>query len=499
MLTVAATLAELLAPRTKEEEFTTLQTYLQAQGFPVSSWQPGDPGRTTFEVFAWALADFSKLLPKVAQGGFVTLAKTLADPGWLDLLAEYAYDITRARATYTRQICQVSCQLGFGPQTIPTDFTIRSAATGHRYLYKGEPVDVPDNLHLDLEFQAESPGAKYADGPGTINEVVTSLTGVTVTNPNTKFGGVDSYGFAKRNTANQGSGTITPSHVGVPAEIRFYTITVLATGSEPSTGSVQIKYEKSGVITVLAPISPIPASSGAAGDGVTLAFGNGAGTGFVAGDIHTFQTPGTPITNAGTDDETNEALAARCLGRWPSLSLNIVADKYVAWIRQCSLDSALGIEKITIRPSTTVAGQANILVATASGAVPGASLDILQAYVNARDGITDAGEVLSAVGKPVTPAGNVTVKAADLVAAKAAADAAWLSYISGLPIGGDVSTGTPGLVRLAELVQALMDAGAIDYSGLQLNDAAANLALATNEVATVWVAPSENLTWTTVA
>jgi hypothetical protein len=496
---VAATLTELLVERTKEDEFQSLLSTLQAKGFPVSDWLPGSAARTTFEAFAYELADFSALLPSLSKGGFAVLAAELADPVWLDLIAEQFYDLERARATFTVQVCRFSCTTGLGPQTINDGFVVRAPATGNRYIYKGGAGQVvPDGGSVDVQMTAESAGAKYADGANTITETVSSLPGVTVNNPAGKFGGIETTGIAKRNVSNTGSGTVTPSAAGTPAATRFYTITIIAAG-DVGAGTVRIKYEQAGVTTTLADITPIPASTAAVGDGVTITFNTGTGTDFVTGDIHTFQTPGTPIQTAGTDDETNAALLSRLLGRWPSLSLNVVADKYVAWIQQASIDNALGIAKITVRPSTTIAGQASILVATEAGAVAGGAVSTLQDYINARDGVVDAGEVISAAAQAVTLTGTVTVKASQMVAVKAAADDNWREYIQALPIGGDTSTGSPGVVRLSELVQALMDAGAIDYSGLQLNGAAANLALTNAQVATIAAGPSTALTWVTVA
>jgi hypothetical protein len=495
---VAATLDELLTKKTKEQEYRAFLSVLQSRGYPVTDYTPGAASQTLLEAIAFELADFSALLPQVAQGGFVALAKDLADPVWLDLIAEYAYDITRARATFTKQLCRVSCIAGQGPQTVNPGFVVKSSVTGNRYIFQGSPTVVGDGSFADIEFTAENPGASYADGVNTITTIVTPLAGLSVTNRNRSFGGTDSAGAAKKNAGNQGSGTVTPSHAGTPALSRRYTVTVITGGSQPSTGSISIKYEEAGVVTTLATITPIPATSTALGDGITLTFANGAGAGFVAGDVHTFETPGSPITSGGSDDETNEALAARCLGRWPSLSDNPTADKYVAWIIQCSIDNALGLEKVTVKPSTTVAGQSTILVATAAGAPGPGAVTTLQNYINARDGIVDAAEVATAVNEPITLAGTVTVEASKIVAVKAAADAAWIAYIQSLPIGGDVKTGSPGVVRLSELVECIMAAGAVDHSGLTLDGAATNKALTTTQVATVDNLPS-GITWVTVA
>lgn len=495
---MAATLSELLVTRTAQDEEASLLSVLKTAGFPVTDWEAGGVAQTMVKAIGASLSDMTGLVAAVAAGGYTKLAKEL-DPTWLDLLGEQFYDLARARATYTKQLCRVTCSPGLGPQTINAGF--RAAAGNNVYEYQGGPVVVPDDDSIDIELRAESPGSAYDDPANTITTLITPLPGLSINNPPTAFGGIegDVGTAAKRNPANQGSGTITPG--GVPTLLRHYTVTVLASGSQPSTGKVLIEYEQDGVKGTVATLTPIPASYVGIGDGITLTFDNGVGVGFVKGDRHTFESVGSPITANGVDDETQESYAARCLGRWPSLSLNIVADKYVAWIRQASLDGAFGIEKITTRPSISVAGQTDVLVATATGAPSGPIISGLQTYVNARDGITDTALVTAAANVNITPSGSVTVPLARLVAAQAAADEAWRLYIADLPIGGDLSTGAPGVVRLSELVQALMDAGAIDYSGLQLNGFPVNRALNTNEVAVIPAGgePSAALTWVTVA
>ena len=162
-------------------------------------------------------------------------------------------------------------------------------------------------------------------------------------------------------------------------------------------------------------------------------------------------------------------------------------------MRQCSIDNGYGIVKITVVPSVLVAGQADIRMATSTGAVPGGVVSAVQAYIDVRDGIVDLANVASAANKNVTAGGTVTVKSAVSATAKAAAKANWEAYIAGLPIGGNQSLG--GVVVLEELDQAIMDAGAEDVSGLTLNTVAANLALAGTEVAVAANSIDSALTW----
>lgn len=466
----------------------------------MTDWEVGGAGRTMTEAIGFSLADHAGLIASVAAGGIVELAVDLDEPTWLDLIAENFYSLSRARATFAKESVAVRCDPGFGPLVINPGFTVQANVTKNRYIYQGPPATVPDNSTISLDFTAEESGSKYADPAGTIVNMVTPLPGLSVNNPAPPFGGLAGP-VVSQNPANQGSGAITPTAPGTPpVRLRYYTANVIESGSSPSSGTLQIDWLENGVKSS-SRLTPIPATYTGLGDGITLTFSNGVGAGFVQGDSHTFQTPGSPITVNGVDDETNASLAARCRGRWPSLGLNITAAKYEAWVRQCSADSAYGIEKITIRPSGFVAGQTNIMVATGSGAPSSLVLAALQSYVNARDGITDSALVAGAVNVNIAVAGNVTVRAANLQAAQEAADATWIKYIRDLPIGGDTATGLPGVVRQSELAQALMDAGAVDYDSIMVGGVLENRVIFDNEVAVspAGQLPSEALVWQTVA
>ncbi len=69
---MAASLTELLVEKTKEQEYQAFLSVLASKGYPVTDYAPGAASQTLLEAFAFALADFSKLLPQVAAGGTAT-------------------------------------------------------------------------------------------------------------------------------------------------------------------------------------------------------------------------------------------------------------------------------------------------------------------------------------------------------------------------------------------------------------------------------------------
>lgn len=510
---MAATLTELLTVRSREDRAEQLRARLAAAGFPVTDWLPGSVAATLLLMYVEGTADFADLGATITSGGFLDLAAALRNEdgsdlqGWLDLIAEQFYDLPRERATYAKQKIRLWCEAGAGPYPFVAGQLViendkktrqyRNTGTGTVLAGPGNPAGTLGADYIEAEFQAETPGTAVEDIAGQVSRVVTPLPGLRCLNVAPAFGGLDSLGRATM--SGYGTGTVTPS--GAPIQARRFKLTIVASG-QVTAGAAQLEITDANAVKTTLSISPIPASYAGAGDGITLAFANGPGNpSFVAGDVYTFQTPGTPFVATGTEDETNASLAQRCRLRWPDLSAIPTDGRYVGWVSRCSNDNKLGITKITASPSETVAGQVDVLIATALGSPGAGTITTVQAYLNARHDITDRALVQGAVSKNVTPGGSATVRSADLAAVQAAADLAWARYIAALPIGGDASTsppGTGGVVRLAELAQAIMDAGAITYSGLQLNGAAADLAMTSTEVAVVAATLTASLVWNVV-
>lgn len=507
MRTMASTLADLLKEPTLEQREGQLLAALNAAGFPVSDWVAGSPGRTIVRMIATGLLDFDALAPAIAAGGFLgpirANGKVHSNRGWLELLASEIYGITATPATPTKQRIALWCAPGTGPYTIVAgQLTARSSAD-RRYtnVTSGTvPAGTPAPSEITLDFTAETPGAVYnGDIAGTILELVTPLPGLSVANKNRDFGGLDVNDRATR--AGSSTGTVKPDRTdpGVaPASGKRFSLVIIASGQlGVAIASLEVlELDGSGnPVTTTIPLSPL-APVVVVGNGISLAFANGGqNPSFIAGDRYTWETPGSPIINAGVDIESIESIQARCRARWPSLSLVPTEDRYIAWARQASLDNGYGITKIVAEASVVIAGGIDVLVATDVGGVPGAVVTALQAYIDARRGITDVAVVASATPKNVTAGGTVTVRTAEAGAVKAAAKANWEGYLAELPIGGSKPD---GVVRLAELQQAIMDAGAVDVAGLTLNGAAANTALEFAHVAVAGNAIDTGLTWNEV-
>jgi len=202
---------------------------------------------------------------------------------------------------------------------------------------------------------------------------------------------------------------------------------------------------------------------------------------------------GTPLY--GRDQERDTSLSKRCDDRWPTFDVDPSDDddRVVAWAKEASAS----VTRTRLDPDTVNPGGAILTVAGSNGpvtpvGVPLASgpIPVVQAYIDARLPITDYVTVQDSQGVSVLPAGTVIVPAALKAQIQAAADQAWLAYLGAAKIGASV--------EVSKLIQAVMDAGAIDFLNVLISGSAANLALASNQVDVPSdnVAPLTNtLTW----
>lgn len=488
-----ASLQDLLVPRDRETIEALLLSTLQGESFPVTDWIVGGVARTLLKMIATGLLDRETLIGYIAAGGYLDLAAALTDPngnpveGWLEKLAEQQYDRTRGAATFTQKRLTLTCTSGPGPYVRSAGQMIAVSWAGNTYRNVAE-VTIPDGGTVEATFQAETPGSVVSDPTGTIDALMTSLPGVTVIDQQAMFSVPVRF--------QVGSGTIAASASSMPTVPRTLKVQITISG-QLSNGTAYYKVTKyaTGVVTTSGPFQM--SSSTYADDDVTLTFTDGAsGTSFVAGDTWFVSTPGEPTIQNGTDKESPALLVQRCRDRWPSLSLIPTEGKYAAWVRQCSIEQSLGINRITTSPSTEIAGLMTVYVADQTGTAPAEVVTALQAYLDLRAVDIERAEVEEAAGKAVTVTGVVQVKRGRLLAVKALAKSQWSAYLATVPIGGELPG---GVVRFGKLWQLLMDSGAFDATSLLLNGSAADLSLAAYEVPTVGSDGTDNLDWVEVA
>lgn len=491
---MSVTLADLLDAPTDAEIREQLLADLNAAGFPITDWESGAVLRTYIEMLVRGYSDLvGALLPKIAGGGF--LDEAAGD--WLTLLAKQLYDLDRTAATTTIQLATLTCDADNGPYTITAGQLIAETSkdqevAGRRYRnITGGTLNTDDTLELEWESEGPNDSTKdetnYVDTADTMTKLVTPLNGVSVNNPPVDFTPVALVGTS--------TGTVTPSRTdsGTPPEHTSYQIKILTTGQ---AGVATFAYKRIGTDTSFVG-SNVTAEFDIPDVGVTVDFANGAhNPSFLFGDIYSFSSPGGPIIQQGRDLEADDVLRERCRARWPALGTVATESKYVLWSKEADDQ----VTKVHARASTKYGGMVDVTIAGQVNPLSGAVVDTVQAYLDERADITDLPNVQAADAHDIQMSGSVVCRSGTSTAVQEAADAAWQTYIADLDLGGTV--------RLSELEQILMDAGAVDIQGVALTDANApappsaspdvNIALETDEVATIGDnddLPSAALTW----
>lgn len=475
----AYTLAQLLTPQNLDVIRTRLLASFQGAGFPaITEWQPKNGVEMGFVTMVGSsVADMIAAdLPSIIAGGFLGEAAELSGDAsaWLDLLTETVYLLSRVPATSTTFNMDMLVALTAQPYTWNVGDVEIIAPTGNRYRNTTAATGQPGSF-ATLTFQAEAPGASYADDPGSGFQLVTTFAGVTLRPTAAAFSSVIHTGTS--------TGQITPILVGAP-QAHAYAIRIDVSGD---CGTAQWSYQADGGAWV--PMGIVQTVS-AVFNGISTRAQNGSGTptSFIAGDQFFFSQPGGTSYVQGSDAETNTALAQRCRLRWPSLSLNPTDGLFQLW----AILAVPSASRIQVAPDlasdpTAIPGRVRMWVADSKGPIDPKSLAIINAYIQPKMSVLDSFLASGAVPAPITALGTVLVTPATLVSVQQAAEKGWAAYLGSLPLGG--------VVELSKLTQVVMDAGALNITGTFLNGFAENFALAPGQVPTEAATLISSLVW----
>lgn len=167
----------------------------------------------------------------------------------------------------------------------------------------------------------------------------------------------------------------------------------------------------------------------------------------------------TWITTPGEDEESDDRLVQRCVGRWARLSYANTDGAYRGW----ALEALPALTRVTIG-SAPGDGNITIVGATALGPITAPQADAIEDYINGvLDGIgrRPLNDIVTAV--PATtlssPAITITAYVVSTIQDTAAASItqAVLDYIGSIPIGGVVLLGTQGRVLFSRMLKAAQD------------------------------------------
>jgi hypothetical protein len=468
-------LATLRLPLTSSQLAQIVRTGAANQGLPVSDWAPTADGGIENGVVDTSTGALAELGAQVVADGIAGGFLGLATGPWLEFLARRFYLNAKNLATKTVQMLTLTCAPKAGPHVIQPRQLWAIGGGGNRY----QNIDggtLQPGATLRLRFEAEAAGAAYNDAPGTIILLSTSLTGVTVANAR-----VMSPNPAALMTGGLSRGLIVPVDAPSVALDRFRLRVVASGQAKPATAQFVVSTDdgRTWSAPFTAAGSPVASLFGSTSIGTlpiapgVTAFAKNApltSPSFVEGDV--FFWANTPIVQQGSDDETGPRLAGRCRSRWLTLSDVASPGTVELWAKNASPEVA----RVLVLSDPNRANSMLVYVGSSSGVVGPTTLVAIQQYISDRVD-KDSGEsanVLSVALREFAPTGSVQVPRQTLADVQTLAESLWTKYLASVEIGGKVI--------LAELQQAIMDAGAIDYSSLSIGGSP-NVVLGRDEVA----------------
>lgn len=183
MISIAALLAPMAQPQLRASSVRLLKNF----GVPADQWIAGGTYSTILTVVSYVFAGLTGVLSSALSAIFLPTATGT----WLVALAYYVYGVTAQSATFGTGTATFS-NTGGGVYNEEPGAVVIQAANGNRFtntqvlaLGPGTPLS-PTVQTIDIQAQVQ--GSIGGAGAGQITQLVTSLTGVAVTNPTPIFG-----------------------------------------------------------------------------------------------------------------------------------------------------------------------------------------------------------------------------------------------------------------------------------------------------------------------
>ena len=235
------TLEELTTPLTVEQVKTTIYTALQSQGAATTSWKPGAVMRTLIAGLAIVLAALSQLQAAIAKMGILDLA----EKDWLTLLARYVYGVERIEGTFASGDVELTNNAGGVYAGAAGDLIVQNTTCGKTYRNTAPyALGAGPGTTITVPVEAVELGSESTSTVGEIDGLVTALSGVTVTNPNTLIGDDEESDPALRQRCRDKLGSLSPMG---PFDAYRYAATSARTSDGASAGCTRVKGTADGI------------------------------------------------------------------------------------------------------------------------------------------------------------------------------------------------------------------------------------------------------------
>jgi phage-related baseplate assembly protein len=208
------TIDDLIYPLTREEVQASIYSVLSRLGVNTTTWKSGSVVRTTIVAVSAVFAGFTTTMSSIARSGFLELSSG----EWLTLVARYVYGVERNTATFATGSVVLSNAQG-GIYTLDAgDLIVANADTGRTYrntapftlpAATGTPPTIVVGT-VTVPIVATDAGAESSSDANKITRMVTTLLGVTCTNPGSLTGFNEEGDAALRQRCSETLGALSP-------------------------------------------------------------------------------------------------------------------------------------------------------------------------------------------------------------------------------------------------------------------------------------------------
>lgn len=174
-------LSDLITVEDRDDVLATLLAVSALLNAPTTSWQEGAPILTMLTTAAQKLADLTVVAADITKGGFGEL---LPSDAWADRWALSRFNVKRVPAVQAAGPLTIVCDATAVGHTYQIGEIIVAHASTHKtYRNTAVVTVVPSSTLLLQPFAADEPGSASTAAPGSVTVLVSSLVGLTVTNP----------------------------------------------------------------------------------------------------------------------------------------------------------------------------------------------------------------------------------------------------------------------------------------------------------------------------
>lgn len=243
-----ASLISQLAVEAKSAIYARGLAVASGLGLDVASWGAADPTRSLFHFLSSALADL-----EVTVAGYAgTVALDYASGPWLTLLASQVFQVERDESTYASTVVTLSNSGGGYYEIEPGDVRVRNSASGATFTNTSGGTltgAFTPGATLRLDVRADEAGTGSTSMVHELDELVTTMIGVTCSNATAAIGRDEESDAALRDRCRAKLGTL--SACGPRDSYDYVVRSSDLTGSDEITRSRTLTDDATGAVRVI--------------------------------------------------------------------------------------------------------------------------------------------------------------------------------------------------------------------------------------------------------